>query len=132
MDCFKSGKGEATMSINTFSLIELKQMAKDKHIKYYYTKSKRELVELLSLPDIPTFVKLQKVTIRTLRQEAKEKSVERIWTKSRQQLVEELYPEYAALLYPKLDNWKDQYAPYKNKQDEGHADKHDHPQEHNS
>lgn len=131
MDCFKSGKGEATMSINTFSLIELKQMAKDKHIKYYYTKSKRELVELLSLPDIPTFVKLQKVTIRTLRQEAKEKSVERIWTKSRQQLVEELYPEYAALLYPKLDNWKDQYAPYKNKQDEGHADKHDHPQEHN-
>jgi hypothetical protein len=120
------------MSINTFSLIELKQMAKDKHIKYYYTKSKRELVELLSLPDVPTFVKLQKITIRILRQEAKEKSIEKIWTKSRQQLVEELYPEYAALLYPKVDNWKEQYAPHKNKQDESDTDKHDHPQEHNS
>jgi hypothetical protein len=132
MDCFGLGKDRATMTIETYSLIELKQMAKDKHIKYYYTKSKRELVELLSLPDIPAFVKLQKITIRTLREEAKEKGIEKIWTKSRKQLVEELYPEYVALLYPKVDDWKEQYAPYKNKQDECHTDEHNDPQEHSA
>jgi len=120
------------MSVETLSLIELKQLAKDKHIKYYYTKSKRELIELLSLEDIPTFIKVQKITIRSLRQEAKEKGIEKIWTKSRQQLVEELYPMYAALLYPKIENWKDQYAPYKDKQDERNANEHDHPQEHSA
>ncbi len=120
------------MSIETLSLIELKQLAKDKHIKYYYTKSKRELIELLSLDDIPRFVKLQKITIRTLREEAKEKGLEKIWSKSRQELVEGLYPEYAALLYPKLENWKEQYAPYKNKQDECYADEHNDPQQHST
>ena len=132
MDCFWIRKEHSIMSIETLSLVELKQLAKEKHIKYYYTKSKHELVELLSLKDIPTFVKLQKITIKTLRREAKEKEIVKIWSKSRQQLVEELYPEYVALLYPKTENWKEQYAPYKNKQNESHADEHNDPQQHSA
>lgn len=121
------------MDYASMSLIELKQLAKDKQIKYYYMKPKTELVELLSLNDLPTYIKLQKITIKKLREEAKEKQVERIWAKSRQQLVEVLYPEFVGLLYPhKTGGWKNQHAADQDKQYHSYADKHDDPQQHDT
>ena len=130
MDCFGIGKKGCVME--HMSLVELKLLAKDKHIKFYYTKSKRELISLLSLPDLPKYVTVQKITIRALREEAKQKHIERIWSKSRQELIELLYPEFVNLLYPKVDVWKQQYAAHQDEQNQCHAYEHDAPQQHSS
>lgn len=114
------------------SLVELKLLAKGKHIKFYYTKSKRELISLLSLPDLPKYVTVQKITIRALREEAKQKQIERIWSKSRQELIAILYPEFVDLLYPKVDVWKQQYAADQDKQNQCDTNEHDDPQQHST
>jgi len=115
------------------TLIELKHHAKNKHIKYYYMKPKQELVELLSLKDLPTYIRLQKITIKNLREEAKKQNIEKIWTKSRQELVGLLYPDFVTLLYPgKTDGWKHQHPTDQDKQDHRNTYEHDDPQQHNS
>lgn len=114
------------------SLIELKLLAKGKHIKYYYTKSKRELISLLSLPDLPKYITVQKITIRALREEAKQKQIERIWSKSRQELIELLYPEFIDLLYPKVQVWNQQDTAHQDKQNQCDTHEHDDPQQHSS
>lgn len=130
MDCFGAGKMGCVME--HMSLVELKLLAKDKHIKYYYTKSKRELISLLSLPDLPKYLTVQKITIRALREEAKQKQIERIWSKSRQELIEVLYPEFMDLLYPKVQVWNQQDTAHQDEQNQCNTHEHDDPQQHSS
>lgn len=105
--------------MQSLSLIELKQAAKGRGIKLYYILPKDELVRLLSLPELPLEMRLQKKTIRQLRDEAKEKRLTGFWGLSRGELLALLYPDEEA-------------APNKNQKDEGDADKHDDPQEHDT
>jgi hypothetical protein len=101
------------------TLIELKQAAKGRGIKMYYVKKHAELAYLLSLPELPMEMKIQKKTIRQLREEAKEKNLQGIWKYTRAELVE--------LLYPSKKSSADE-----DKQDHGDAKEHDDPEEHNT
>jgi hypothetical protein len=108
---------DSTMDYSTMSLIELKRTAKGRGLKLYYILPKDELVRLLSLPELPLELRLQKKTIRQLRQEAKAKNLTGFWGLSRGELL--------ALLYP-----NEQGAANKNQKNQCDADEHDDPQNH--
>jgi hypothetical protein len=80
------------MNYDSMSLVELKQVAKTRRIKMYYTKKRHELIRLLSMPDLPDSFKIEKLTIVQLRQQAKEKGLRGFWGLSRDELVSLLYP----------------------------------------
>ena len=105
------------MDYSAMSLLELKKTAKGRGIKMYYVMPKDELVRLLSLPELPLEMRLQKKTIRQLRQEAKERNLTGFWGLSRGELLTLLYPDQ-------------QGAADKNEKDQGHANEHDAPEKH--
>jgi hypothetical protein len=74
------------------SIVELKQAAKTRRIKMYYTKKRHELIRLLSMPELPDSFKIEKLTIVELRQQAKERGMRGFWGLSRDDLVGLLYP----------------------------------------
>lgn len=74
------------------SLVELKQLAKARRIKMYYTKKRIELIRLLSMPDLPDSYKIEKLTIVQLREQATKKGLRGFWKLSRDELVDLLYP----------------------------------------
>lgn len=78
--------------MDSLSLVELKQLAKTRRIKMYYTKKRIELIRLLSMPDLPDSFKIEKFTIVQLRDQAKEKGMRGFWKLSRDELVNLLYP----------------------------------------
>jgi hypothetical protein len=75
------------------SIVELKQVAKTRAIKMYYTKKRIELIRLLSMPDLPDSFKIEKLTIVQLREEAKKKGLRGFWGLSRDEMVALLYPD---------------------------------------
>ena len=105
------------MDYAAMSLAELKQAAKGRRIKLYYIMPKDELVRLLSLPELPLELQLQKKTIRQLRQEAKARNLSGFWGLSRGELLTLLYPDQ-------------QGASNKNEKNQRNADEHDAPQKH--
>ena len=105
------------MDYSAMSLLELKRVAKGRRIKLYYILPKDELVRLLSLPELPLALQLQKKTIRQLRQEAKERNFSGFWSLSRGELLTLLYPDQ-------------QGASNKNEKNQRNADEHDAPQKH--
>ena len=107
------------MDYSAMSLLELKKAAKGRGIKMYYVMPKDELVRLLSLPELPLEMRLQKKTIRQLRQEAKERNLSGFWGLARGELLTLLYP--------------DQQGPAdKNEKDQGNAHEHDAPEKHSA
>lgn len=83
--------------LHAMSLAELKKMAKGRRIKHYYILPRAELLHLLTLPELPKELVVQKLTIVQLRAEAKEKGIRGFWNMSRGELVNLLYPAPAAL-----------------------------------
>lgn len=77
---------------HNMSLVELKQVAKTRRIKMYYTKKRVELIRLLSMPELPDSYKIEKLTILQLREQAKERGMRGFWKLSRDELVKVLYP----------------------------------------
>ena len=96
------------------SLVELKQAARDHEppIKYYYIKSRLELIQLLCMKQLPNTYILEKKTIAELRKEAIQRGHKHIWKLKKAELME--------LLYPRA---------HQNNQDDNHAKKHDNPEE---
>jgi hypothetical protein len=78
--------------MESLSLVELKQLAKQRRIKQYYILKRSQLIQLLSLSELPRSFIIEKMTIGQLREEAKRKGVRGFWTLRREQLVELLYP----------------------------------------
>jgi len=105
------------MEYTTMSLVELKQVAKGRKIKLYYIMPKEELIRLLSLPELPMELQLQKKTIRQLCQEAKARNLSGFWGLSRGELLSLLYPDQ-------------QGAADKNEKNQCNANEHDTPQKH--
>lgn len=105
------------MNYSEMSLLDLKRAAKGRGIKLYYVRPKEELVQLLSMPELPLELQLQKKTIRQLRQEAKDRNLRGFWGLSRGELLDLLYSDQ-------------QGAPNKNEKNQGDADEHDDPQNH--
>jgi hypothetical protein len=85
------------MDFNSMSLAELKahcaQLPKGKRIKHYYIKSRAELCHLLSLPELPAEMRVEKLTIHELRKMAKEKNIRGIWSLNKKELQDLLFPE---------------------------------------
>ena len=105
------------MDYSAMSLVDLKRVAKGRRIKLYYILPKDELVRLLSLPELPLELQLQKKTIRQLRQEAKARNLKGFWGLSRGELLTLLYPDQ-------------QGSADKNEKDERNADEHNPPEKH--
>lgn len=99
-------------SIHSLSLVELKQLAKEHNppIKYYYIKSRLELIQILTMSEFPEEMRIEKKTIHELRKEARAKGHLNVWKMRRPQLVELLYP-----------------STNQNKQNNNHTQKHDNP-----
>jgi hypothetical protein len=97
------------------SFAELKKMAKGRRIKKYYVMPRAELLHLLSLPELPKNIVVEKLTIVQLRAEAKQKNIRGFWNMSRGELVTLLYPQTPATTLPEHENGDpDQYQPQKN------------------
>jgi hypothetical protein len=116
-DAFSVWRTDSTMDYSAMSLVDLKKIAKERRIKLYYVKPKDELVQLLSLPELPLELRLQKKTIRQLRQEAKDRNLSGFWGLSRGELLTLLYPDQ-------------QGAADKNEKNQRHTNEHDAPEKH--
>lgn len=101
------------------SLIELKKHAKGRRIKQYYVMKRQQLIQLLSMKELPEAMKIEKMTIHQLRDKAKEKGIRGFWNLRREQLVELLFPTQ-------------QTTTNENEKNEGNTDKHNEPQKHDS
>lgn len=106
------------MDYSTLSLIELKKHAKTRHIKQYYIMKRRQLIELLSMKELPQSLIVEKMTIHQLREKAKERNIRGFWNLRREQLVDLLFPQ---------NNPTDQ-----NEKNQGNTDKHNDPQKHDT
>ena len=105
------------MDYQSMSLIELKQAAKGRRIKQYYIMKRHELIEVLSLNELPFEMKLEKMTIIELREEAKRRGIKGFWGLNRDGLVQMLYP-------------RNETAADKNQEDKSNTHEHNDPQEH--
>lgn len=79
--------------MDSMSLVELKQLAKTRRLKMYYTKKRHELIRLLSMPELPDSYTIEKFTIVQLREEAKKRNLRGFWGLSRESMVKLLYPD---------------------------------------
>ena len=83
------------MDLHSMSLIELKKLAKEHRpgIKQYYIKTRVELIQLLSMKELPESFRIEKLTITELRKEAKTRNLGiNIWNMRKKELLELLYP----------------------------------------
>lgn len=81
-------------NVHSLSLVELKQLAKINNppIKYYYIKSRLELIQILTLKAFPQEMMIEKMTIHQLKKQAQAKGMINVWKMNRRQLIEHLYP----------------------------------------
>lgn len=100
------------MDYHSMSLVELKQTARDHKpaIKHYYIKSRLELIQILSMKELPESFVLEKKTIAELRKEALARGHKNIWKLKKAELMDLLYP-----------------SANKHNQNNNHAEKHDYP-----
>lgn len=103
------------------SLVELKQIAKQRRIKQYYIMKRVQLIQLLALPELPPTLKIEKMTIHQLRDEARRKGLRGYWSLRRDRLVELLFPEHI-----------NETTPNKDEKNHSKAEEHDTPQKHNA
>jgi len=78
--------------MESMSILELKQLAKERRIKQYYILKRAQLLQLLSMNELPRSFIVEKMTISELREEAKRKGLRGFWTLRREQLVQLLFP----------------------------------------
>ena len=72
--------------------MDLKQLAKGRRIKQYYIMKRHQLIQILSLPELPETLRREKLTIVELREEAKRKGFRGFWNLHREELLNLLYP----------------------------------------
>lgn len=109
-----------TMDYASMSLIELKKHAKGRRIKQYYVMKRQQLIQLLSMKELPEAMKIEKMTIHQLREKAKEKGIRGFWNLRREQLVDLLFPN------------PQQTTTNENEKNQSNTDKHDNPEQHDS
>lgn len=79
--------------MDSLSLIQLKQIAKTRRIKQYYIMKRYQLIHLLSMNELPSSFRIEKLTIHQLREQARQKGIRGFWTLRRDELVDLLYPD---------------------------------------
>jgi hypothetical protein len=108
---------------SNMSLVELKQVAKGRRIKQYYIMKRLQLIEVLSMAELPMSMKIEKMTIHELRDEARRRGMRGFWNLRREKLVDLLFPEERDV---------NETPSHKNEKNEGDANKHDNPQQHDA
>lgn len=106
------------MNYHAMEYCELKQEAKEKRIKLYYTMRKALLIQLLSMDKLPEKYIVEKKRIGELREEARARGFLSVYRLNRSALVELLYPH----LYGKPSS--ENYHKYQNDTDKHHTPKH--------
>lgn len=109
------------MEFTNMSLVELKAVAKEKRIKHYYIMKRAQLIDILSLPELPVSFRIEKMSVRELYAEAKRRGIRGFWEMPRERLVELLFPDQH---HPR------QTTPNKQEENKGNTDEHHPPQEH--
>jgi hypothetical protein len=79
-------------TLSSLSLVDLKQLAKGRRIKQYYIMKRHQLIQILSLPELPESFRREKLTIQELRDEAKRKGIRGFWSLHREDLLNLLHP----------------------------------------
>jgi hypothetical protein len=79
-------------TLSSLSLVDLKQLAKGRRIKQYYIMKRHQLIQILSLPELPERFRREKLTIQELRDEAKRKGIRGFWSLHREDLLNLLHP----------------------------------------
>jgi hypothetical protein len=102
-------------------LSELKLIAKTRRIKMYYIKSKEELIELLTMKELPLEMRIEKMTNKQLQVEAKNRGITGVTGLRRPALIN--------LLFPKNED-VGKTASDENQEDQSKADEHHQPEEH--
>lgn len=81
-------------NISDMSLVELKQLAKTKRIKQYYIMKRADLIELLTMEELPFKYRVEKMTITEMRAIAKQRGMRGFWGLSKDQLAEKLFTSH--------------------------------------
>jgi hypothetical protein len=102
------------LKIESMSLVELKQYAKTKKIKQYYIMKRADLIEILTMKELPFKYTLEKMTITEMRMLAKERGMRGFWSLTKSQLSDKLF------------------ASHNEKKDNGEASEHEDPEDENS
>ena len=102
-------------------LSELKLIAKTRRIKMYYIKSKEELIELLSMNELPLEMRIEKMTNKQLQIEAKNRGITGVTGLRRPALIN--------ILFPKTDDIS-KAATDENQEDQSKTNEHHQPEEH--
>ncbi len=102
-------------------LSELKIIAKTRRIKMYYIKSKEELIELLTMKELPLEMRIEKMTNKQLQAEAKNRGITGVTGLRRPALIN--------ILFPKTDDVS-KTATDQNQEDKSQTDEHHQPEEH--
>jgi hypothetical protein len=102
-------------------LSELKLIAKTRRIKMYYVKSKDELIELLSMKELPLEMRIEKMTNKQLQSEAKNRGITGVTGLRRPALIN--------MLFPKNENIS-KTTSNENQEDKSQIDEHHQPEEH--
>jgi hypothetical protein len=102
-------------------LSELKLIAKTRRIKMYYVKSKDELIELLTMKELPLEMRIEKMTNKQLQAEAKSRGITGVTGLRRPALIN--------ILFPKTDDVS-KTATDENEENHSKTDEHHQPEEH--
>ena len=109
------------MNYHLLEYSELKQEAKQRRIKMYYTMRKALLIQLLSMKELPEQYIVEKKRIGELKVEARARGIPGAYLLNRQALVEMLYPH----LYRKSSS-QEQYKNHNSTKE------HDYPKKHHA
>jgi hypothetical protein len=106
--------------LNALPLASLKNMAKGRRIKQYYILPKARLVELLSMTELPSRYKIEKMTIIELREVARQRELRGFWNLNKHQLTRMLFPEN--------DDAVENTASHQHEKNDSQAGKHENPE----
>jgi hypothetical protein len=106
--------------LNALPLASLKKMAKDRRIKQYYILPKARLVELLSMAELPSRYKIEKMTIIELREVARQRDLRGFWNLNKHQLTRMLFPEN--------DDAVENTTSHQHEKNDSQAGKHENPE----
>jgi hypothetical protein len=108
--------------LNSLPLSALKRLVVQRGIKLkqYYILPKAELVRILSMPELPSRYKIEKMTIIELREVAKTRELRGFWGLNKEQLTRMLFPEE--------NNTVENTASHQHEKNDGKAGKHQNPE----
>lgn len=119
--CYGKSRLNNEMSdLNALPLASLKKMAKDRRIKQYYILPKARLVELLSMAELPSRYKIEKMTIIELREVARQRDLRGFWNLNKHQLTRMLFPEN--------DDAVENTTSHQHEKNDSQAGKHENPE----